>query len=242
MPCLSHQTTLQQSPCNRMALCFPTTTEKNPVFRRLLRQERVENMQMWVLFIYGLNLWVPNNLTMVSALPTFHPNPTCILLSKGQKVMVVVMMMSTWLIEILKHTWLRFNSSGLFYSLVQAPPIPMTLQHRYVTSSFTWWGTEARQWRVLLECKFRNSGRAFRKFPHSSPFCFCFSLKQRWSNSVDCVFATSFLVCDFSPQGLPHLQMQVFQRCFVEAQLGGGERPMSSSMGRKIVRHSELHY
>lgn len=116
-------------------------------------------------------------------------------------VVTMMMMMMTWLIEIFKHTWLRFNSSVCFFFLWSSPPIPMTLQDRYVTSSFTWWGTEERQWRVLLECKFRNSGRAFRKFHHSSPFCFCFSWKQGLSNSVDCVSATSLLVCDFQPTG-----------------------------------------
>lgn len=115
--------------------------------------------------------------------------------------MMMMMMITTSLIEIFKHTWLRFNSAGLFYSLVQPPPIPMTLQDRYVTSSFTWWGTEARQWRGLLECKFRNSGRVFRKFPQNSPFCFSFSLKQKLSNNVDCVSATSLLASDFQPTG-----------------------------------------
>lgn len=79
-------------------------------------------MQMQLLFIRGLNLEVPNRLAMrVSSLPpslSAKPNTR----GAGQtsaEVMMMMMVMMTSLIEILKHSWLTFKSSGPFFSLAQ---------------------------------------------------------------------------------------------------------------------------
>lgn len=87
-PCLFHQSTPWQSPCSRIARCFPTTTEKNSVFRAAPgtrgsgESQKHANVSFIYLWVKPLSAESPGN---VGAPAAFHPNPTCTLLNKGKQ-------------------------------------------------------------------------------------------------------------------------------------------------------------
>lgn len=67
MACLSNQSTLQQSPCNRIALCFPTTTEKKsslqaaPEIRGSGESQEHANVSFIFLWLKPLSVKPPGN-------------------------------------------------------------------------------------------------------------------------------------------------------------------------------------
>lgn len=150
----------------------------------------------------------------------------------GQIAAEVMMMMMTWLIEIFKHTWLRFNFSGPFF-FVPAPPCQWFFKTGMAHPHSPDGETEAGQ--GLLGCRKAEPEltRAFGKLPHSFPLFSCFPWKQRLCSCVVCPSARSLLVYGFEPGGQVHPQMCVFQGCFVE---------LGSSAGRRRKTKVFLHW